>query len=76
MGYGLFCLYGNKWDVNREFQSTCCIGMCWDLCFVQTLELLFTEICFHFTSLKNNLIGVGASFVTNEICHKNDQWVH
>jgi hypothetical protein len=41
MGYGLFYLYGNKWDVNREFQSTCCIGMCWDLCFVQTFELFY-----------------------------------
>ncbi len=40
MGYGSFYLYGNKWDVNQEFQSMCCIGMCWDVCFVQTLELL------------------------------------
>jgi len=63
-----FTFVGNKWDVNREFQSTFCIGMCWDLCFVQALELLYVwGYVFIFTSLKNNLIGVGASFVTNEI---------
>jgi hypothetical protein len=27
-------------------------------------------ICFHFTSLKNNFIGVGASFVIDEIVTK------
>lgn len=32
--------------------------------------ILCMGICFHYTSLKNNIIGVEASFVTNEIVTK------
>ncbi len=68
MGYGSFYLCGK--------QIRCESGISIYVLYWNVLGSLFCSnssttlcmgICFHFTSLKYNLIGVGVSFVTNEI---------